>query len=62
MIIHGFYFRLVVSSLEALENCFAVGSSCEKVSVQMLFFEHFNVYILNVILLVFLVVIRFFGG
>lgn len=26
-----FYFRLVVSSLEALESCFAVGSSSEKV-------------------------------
>lgn len=27
-----FKFRLVVSSLEALESCFAVGSSSEKVN------------------------------
>lgn len=31
VLIFFFNFRLVVSSLEALESCFAVGSSCEKV-------------------------------
>lgn len=29
------YYRLVVSSLEALENCFAVSSSSEKVNIKI---------------------------